>query len=320
MDGVAYSALQNYDTVVVGKENYDEYIDRATSAPDRTTRNETWFGTPIRQAIKRAASRLNGEPRENVARGVSTPSGTEAKYSLGTTVGLTDERVNKLVDTFIYLQNGDEKKTKGYIAYVSPKDFLNATIPLSGKEALESEKEPLDIDRLSKAIGPIGLQVEPTEGRKHELTVTGHEGRHRMMALRDAGVENVPVIFEFIRGENREPIDDLFIHPQKFGKDNYGIRGFVAYGLEPINYENRNAVKQKFSQGNIKYSLGTVEGVIDDGVERLVASARKSRLNELEDRNMVGLARADSNLTKIQLLSCFNNTIHINFIYLILYL
>jgi hypothetical protein len=51
---------------------------------------------------------------------------------------------------------------------------------------------------------------------------------------------------------------------------------------------------------NKKYSLGTVEGVIDDGVERLVASARKSRLNELEDRNMVGLARADSNLTKIQ--------------------
>ena len=84
MDGVAYSALQNYDTVVVGKENYDEYIDRAASAPDRTTRSETWFGTPIRQAIKRAASRLNGEPRENVARGVSTPSSTETKYSLGT--------------------------------------------------------------------------------------------------------------------------------------------------------------------------------------------------------------------------------------------
>ena len=185
------------------------------------------------------------------------------KLSLKKTVGLADARINKLIDTFIYLQNGAEKKTKGNIAYVSPRDFLNATIPPSDKEILESEKEPLDIDRLSKTLGPIGLQVEPTEGRKYELNVTGHEGRHRMMALRDAGVESVPVLFEFTRGENREPIDDLFIHPQKFGKDDYGIRGFVAYGLEPINYENKDVIKQKFSEGDIKFSLKKVDQLFD---------------------------------------------------------
>jgi len=181
-------------------------------------------------------------------------TGEDAKLSLKT-IGLTDERINKLIDDNIYLQNGAEKKTKAYIAYVSPKDFLNATIPLSDKEKLESEKEPLDIDRLRKESQPINLEVEPTEGRKHELTVRGHEGRHRMMALRDAGFEKVPVVFQFVRGEDRESIDDLYIHPQKFDKDEYGIRGFVAYGLEPINYENRNVIKQKFSEGEVKYSL-----------------------------------------------------------------
>ena len=61
-----------------------------------------------------------------------------------------------------------------------------------------------------------------------------------------------------------------------------------------------------FDEANpdIRYSLrtplNTVQSVIDDGIDRLVASAKKHRLNELEDRYAVGLARADTALTKIQ--------------------
>lgn len=59
MDGVAFAKTYQYDTIVVGKENYDAFIDRATAGGDRQTRNEVWFGEPIRSAVERAAARLN---------------------------------------------------------------------------------------------------------------------------------------------------------------------------------------------------------------------------------------------------------------------
>jgi len=49
-----------------------------------------------------------------------------------------------------------------------------------------------------------------------------------------------------------------------------------------------------------KKALRTVQDVIDDGVEKLVASAQKSRVRDFQDRYQVGFARADSALTKIQ--------------------
>ena len=59
MDGVAFAKTYQYDTIVVGKENYDAFIDRAAASGDRQTRNEVWFGEPIRSAVERAAARLN---------------------------------------------------------------------------------------------------------------------------------------------------------------------------------------------------------------------------------------------------------------------
>lgn len=71
MDGVAFAAMQNYDTVVVGKENYDEYIDRVTEGGDRQAGNQAWFGSPIRQGLEGAATRLRGDVGQNGAGGVS---------------------------------------------------------------------------------------------------------------------------------------------------------------------------------------------------------------------------------------------------------
>ena len=53
-------------------------------------------------------------------------------------------------------------------------------------------------------------------------------------------------------------------------------------------------------EGEPKKALRTVQDVIDDGVERLVASAQKNRVRDLQDRYQVGFARADAAMTKIQ--------------------
>jgi hypothetical protein len=75
MDGVAFAAMQNYDTVVVGKENYREYIDRIAEGGDRAPGGEAWFGSPLRQGLERAASRLRGDLGQDGARGVSDAGG-----------------------------------------------------------------------------------------------------------------------------------------------------------------------------------------------------------------------------------------------------
>jgi hypothetical protein len=59
------------------------------------------------------------------------------------------------------------------------------------------------------------------------------------------------------------------------------------------------AGKQAEVEGE-KFALKTVQDVIDDGIRRLVESARKYNVRDLQDRMGVGLARADTSFTKIE--------------------
>jgi hypothetical protein len=75
MDGVAFAAMQRYDTLVVGQENYDEYIGRVAEGADLATGSEAWFGRPIRQGLERAAARLAGDGGQDGAGGVPDAGG-----------------------------------------------------------------------------------------------------------------------------------------------------------------------------------------------------------------------------------------------------
>ena len=83
-------------------------------------------------------------------------------------------------------------------------------------------------------------------------------------------------------------------------------RHWVAVRPEQIKSATGNIGTYSPETGEIKYSLGkakkisSVEDVINDGIERLLASAQKHRLNSLNERYDVGLARADTALSKIE--------------------
>lgn len=62
-----------YDTVVVGNENYDEYIDRAAVMVDSLSWKEAWFGQEVRKGLERAATRLEGKRGQDSA-GSLTPA------------------------------------------------------------------------------------------------------------------------------------------------------------------------------------------------------------------------------------------------------
>lgn len=75
MDGVAHATVVKYDTVVIGKENYDGYINRGIARDNQAVGSEPWFGQPIRQGLKRAATRLNSESGQDSAASVYDASG-----------------------------------------------------------------------------------------------------------------------------------------------------------------------------------------------------------------------------------------------------
>lgn len=59
--GVDYSAAQLYDTVVVGKENYDAYTNPSVGAADRARNGQAWFGGSTPQILAQAAGRYESE-------------------------------------------------------------------------------------------------------------------------------------------------------------------------------------------------------------------------------------------------------------------
>jgi hypothetical protein len=200
--------------------------------------------------------------RQQVEPEVARALGNDYEFSGPDTVGMTDKRIKDLFSDSSYTQNDAEAKAKGFIGYVNPVDFLNATRTFEIAERQEAqENRPLDTQQLADEVQPITLFVETAETLNDAIRVTGHEGRHRMMALRDAGVTQVPVYFRFSRGENRSTLNNMYVVQERFG-DERAIRGFIARELTPVNYDNYKFIKEKFGakQGQIAYMQRTPQG------------------------------------------------------------
>ena len=163
--------------------------------------------------------------------------------------GYTPERIKLILNKYAYSRDEDVNKTKAYVGYVSPEAFLQATTKSpEDLRYLETDKraKSLNKEELAKEIQDIFLTLD------ENFKLTGHEGRHRMIALRNAGVQQVPVIFIFSRGENRFERQDQYIPPQRFSGDlvippEMGQKGFYV-DLVPVNYANADRIKNIFGK------------------------------------------------------------------------
>ena len=158
-----------------------------------------------------------------------------------TTAGFTPLRLDTILDEYAYTRPSESDLGKGYIGYVSPDDFLKATTT-SPEELARIEKESfgLDQEKLANAYPGIRLDI----GK--DFSLWGHEGRHRMVALRNAGIKKVPVIFRVGESSKLSDVERKYIPPQKFYSDLYGQAGFYARDLIPINYDNKNRLAEEF--------------------------------------------------------------------------
>lgn len=82
-EGVAHAEMLRYDTLVVGKENYNDYIGTRDSAGNQKPRR-IWFGGDIRQHVEAAAKRYSDAERaeRGAVGGASDQQESGGKFSL----------------------------------------------------------------------------------------------------------------------------------------------------------------------------------------------------------------------------------------------
>jgi hypothetical protein len=140
-----------------------------------------------------------------------------------------------------YATKSSQKYAQAYIAYMNPDQFLELTTSdYAARKYIESESYALDEGKFAKATSdqPLFLDIDHETGE-----VYGHEGRHRCVALQNAGIENVPVLlFDTSNKYSKEDISSLLLKCQ-FNKYH---REFVFDAI-PLSYENRDRVIQNFA-------------------------------------------------------------------------
>lgn len=185
----------------------------------------------------------------------------------------TPERIDRLVNEFGYTDG----RTYAMVGRVNPQEFVYATIPSpSDYDKIRKEAGKLDIDKLrSESQTPfIYWDIEKN-------AIVGHEGRHRMAAMADAGVNDaaVVVVIRDRYGSKKpgvyKPIDFEYITGQAFsGGRGKGLR---VTDMIPAVYTQEDALKENFTgDAQVKYSLPNVDPRISERVDT-VTTAREQK-------------------------------------------
>lgn len=158
------------------------------------------------------------------------------------TVVLKESTIDKYLED--YASEGRPEYAQAYIAYMSPRQFLDLTTTKQYRSVIEQETGELDVEALKKANTrqPMFLIIDHETGE-----VTGHEGRHRIMALSRARVWNVPVLlFDYGNKYSKTAIDSLTLQGQDFGSSRSYATATV-HDIQPLSYGNRDTVISKFA-------------------------------------------------------------------------
>ena len=230
----------------------------------------------------------------------------DIRYSLKS-VRYTPERFDALVDESMYLQGGQENKTKGYLAFVNPLDFVKATASKDDFARVQAEQELLDFEKMGE-LGAPRLDVSIRNG---QWKIVGHEGRHRMLSMHDAGYRDVPVHIKFATA-----IDDAKPLPVKMLKAQFddSLNSILMAGeVEPLSYENGPKVKEKFTEADsvVKFSLPRLSDTANNRI-REVSPGRielgfKDRVIGLFKQDFTGLRQ--SFLNGYEILSVYDRAV-----------
>ena len=184
-------------------------------------------------------------------------------------------------------------KSRETITYMSPDEFLTLAEKGESPEKLAGVRELVDNDTKFSSLPSLLF----THDGKGMAKVVGHEGRHRMMALREAGVKRVPVRFESSeRGEGRgirwgsqDPDNRDFVPPQErpsriTNEDGDAVLPMFDSDIYPVLNEAPTTVapKKEVLEGEI---VGTKSKKYTK-LEKEMGEARTPELRSARELNM----------------------------------
>lgn len=155
-----------------------------------------------------------------------------------------------------YAAEFEENYSKAYATWISPNDYLSLTCP-GGAQSFLDQAKPLDYKELCNQQQEIFLKVDFEKG-----VVVGHEGRHRMAALHNAGANLVAVTIIPNNQKdkyNRQPIERMLVEGQCFPIDppNKATGVVELQRLTPISTANKELLYSVFGPDP---ALGTFVG------------------------------------------------------------
>ena len=187
-------------------------------------------------------------------------------------VRYSDGRFDKLWNESMYTQNDAENKTKGYLAFVNPMEFVRATTSPETFERLRREQEPLDVERMKAYDQVPFLTVSEKNG---DWKITGHEGRHRMLALYEDGYREVPVYIH-LRAEDAKSIPVKALTAERADAMSSVL---MAAEVEPLSYANKQKAMEKFirMESKVKYSLPTIPKNVDERINETTSKREEKK-------------------------------------------
>ena len=184
------------------------------------------------------------EAEENVEysyRPREVKEGEDVQYASRALV--SEETINKWLKDYA---SSNPDYAQAYIAYMSPLQFLRLTTSgIASRAIIEKQANGLS---LKAAVDfsrgqPVQLRIDTETGK-----VEGHEGRHRMVTLRQNGIQAVPVLlFDSKNKYSKTALKWLELIGQDFNGNTNRATEFVS-DLQPLSRGNAATVTEKFSE------------------------------------------------------------------------
>ena len=156
---------------------------------------------------------------------------------------VSDQTLDRWMDAYAAT---NPNYAQAYITYMNPDDFLKMTTSdVLGRMRIEEQSEGFTPEQVVKASKgqPIFLDIDTETGK-----VTGHEGRHRMVALRRQGITEVPVLlFDFSTKYSKTPLSELKLTGQDFG-DRTNRATATVKDLTPLSTGNKQLIADKYGK------------------------------------------------------------------------
>lgn len=178
-----------------------------------------------------------------------------------------------------------------YVAMMTPDEFLGLTLSPEGRTLVEQrvstlqEYGELDPAKLAGS-GPITLVVRPpaesSEWQKSRgitalpAITMGHDGRHRAMMMKLAGVERFPVVVSLQNGRVDAPVEGETLMPQSSRESfSRGDRPLTIERGIPLTAANRAAIERMVMGGET--TIMFQDAVFYSALERAIEATKTTR-------------------------------------------